>query len=475
MRYPFTLSIMAVLATSVVGCANVPRDAGFADVRDRVIDRVKMDVQWNQGSDADAAVAKRVHAMLQTELSAEQAVQIALLNNRRLQATYEDLMVAQADLVLAGLLRNPVFDAEIRFPASGSGGTGLEMALVQDFIDIFYIPLRKRMAGAEFDAAKSRVTGAVLDLAGEVRLAFYDVQSAQQMLEMRRQIVTATEASYDIARRLREAGNIRELNVATERVLYEESRLQVRAAEAAVVQSRERLNRLMGLWGEQTTWTAAARLPDLPADDATIADVEKRAVEKSLDLELARAHFVSAGASLDAAAPMGLLPEAEIGVSAEREPDGEWAVGPAFSLPIPLFDQGQPAVAAANAKLRRARQQLHATAVEVRSHARAARDAVVAAREQADYYRKVVLPLRQKVVDETQLQYNAMQVSPLQLLQARQQQIDAGTTYIRLLRSYWRARASLDLILSGRLPTSEPGSLEALESNSSSATGRGDH
>lgn len=461
----------------VAGCANVPREAGFADVRQVVAERTGFEVQWNQGSDADTAVESRVKTMLQEELTAEQAVQIALLNNRKLQATYEDLMVAQADLVSAGLLRNPVFDAEIRFPVSGSGGTGLEMALVQDFIDLFYIPLRKRVAGAQFEAAKTRVAGQVLDLAGQVRVAFYNLQAAQQTLEMRRQVLEASESSYDIARRLRAAGNIKELDLATERVLFEQSKLDVRGVESQVVQARERLNRLMGVWGEQTSWTALVRLPDLPAADPPGDEVERRAIEKSLDLEIARREIEAAGASLEVAAPLGLLPEAELGVSAEREPDGEWAVGPAFSLPIPLFNQGQPAVASAHAKMRRARNQHYATAVAVRSHARGARDAVVAARDQAEYFRNVLLPLRQKIVDETQLQYNAMQVSPLQLLQAKQQQIDAGATYIRLLRNYWQARADLDLIVSGRMTSFSggegPNSLET--PITPAAGGRGDH
>lgn len=461
------------LLLAVAGCANVPNDAGFPDVQQQVAERTGLDVRWNRGSDADRAVEARVSSMLQNELTAEQAVQIALLNNRRLQATYEQLMVAQADLVSAGLLRNPIFDAEIRFPIEG-GGTGLEMALVQDFIDLFYIPLRKRVAGAEFESAKSRVAAEVLDLAGQVRQSFYALQAAQQTLEMRRQVAEATEASFELVRRLREAGNLRELDLVTEQALREESKLQVRAAEAAVLQSRERLNRLMGLWGPQTSWTAAVRLPDLPAAEPSSDDVERLAVEKSLDLEIARRQVDAAGTSLEVAAPMGLFPEAELGASAEREGDGEWAVGPAFSLPIPLFEQGQPRVAAAAASLRRARQQYYATAVDVRSHARAARDAVVAARDQADYHRKVILPLRQRVVDETQLQYNAMQVSPLQLLQARQQQIDAGATYIRLLRSYWQARTALDLILSGRMAEVEDAQIDE-SSTSTPAGGRGDH
>lgn len=467
--------LLASVALLVGGCASVPRQAGFGDVERAIAERTGQRVHWNQGTASDQAVDAQVRAMLQKELAADEAVQIALLSNRGLQATYEDLSIAQADLVSAGLLRNPVFDAQVRFGTAG-GGTGLDLGLVQDFIDLLYIPLRKRMAGAAFEAAKLRVTGLVMDLAGETRAAFHTFQAAQQTLEMRRQVLAATEASYDIARRLREAGNTRDLDLFTEQALYEQSKLDVRAAEAQVVQDREQLNEHMGLWAEAAAaWTAVPRLPDLPPQEPVLDDLERRAVERSLDLQASRQQIAMAGRSLGLAAPFGLLPEAEVGAVAEREPEGGWSVGPAFALPIPLFNQGQPAFAAAQAELRRARQRYAAMAVSLRARARAAGDAVIAARDQAEYYRRVILPLRGKIVEQTQLQYNAMQVSPLELLRAKQQQIDTGATYIRSLRAYWLARTELDQLLSGRMASFARGPMDASENSSSPAGGRGGH
>lgn len=469
------LGALTLGALTVSGCVTVPREAGFPDVEKNVAERTGQRVHWNQGTAADQAVEGRVRAMLANELSAGQAVQVALLNNRSLQATYEDLSVAQADLVAAGLLKNPVFDAQFRFDVAGSG-TGVDVGLVQDFVDILMIPLRKRVAAATFEAVKIRVAGRVIDLAGQTRMAFVSYQSSRQSLAMRRQVLAATDAAFDLARRLREAGNTRELDLLAEQTLFEQTKLDVRSAELKVAQDREGLNELMGLWGEPAgTWTAADRLPDPPAEDAgtvagvPLADVERRAVERSLDLESDKQQVEVAAWTLGLKVPFGVLPEADVGVAAEREVEGGWSIGPAVSLPIPLFNQGQPAIAAANAELRRARQQYAATAIVVRARSRAAREAVVAARELADQHRMVLLPLRQKVVDQTQLQYNAMQVSPLQLIQAKQQQIDAGAAYVRALRTYWLARAELDQILSGRLPAGDRGAAGADEPMSSSA------
>ena len=475
LRPTIQVATAAVGLLFLAGCANVRRAAGFGDVEKVVAERTGKRVHWNQGTASDGAVEAQVRAMLQKELTADEAVQVALLNNRNLQATYENLMVAQADLVAAGLLRNPVFDAEIRF-AEGGGGTGVELAVIQDFIDILYIPLRKRLATAAFEAAKLRVAGEVLDLAGEVRAAFYSLQASLQTLEMRRQVLAVTAASYELAQRLRAAGNNRELDLANERALYEQSKLDVRAAEAQVAQARERLNRLMGLWGSRTNWTVASRLPEVPSDTVAAEGLERRAVARSLDLAAARQEVEQAARGLGIAAPFGILPEAEAGVSAEREPDGEWAAGPAFSLPIPLFNQGQPAVAAARAQLRQARERYAATAVEVRSRVRAAHEAVAANRDQARYYQAVLLPLRQRIVELTQLQYNAMQIGAFQLLQAKQEQINAGNAYIRTLRDYWVARTELELLLSGRMASLGSGNTDMNESSAPPArAGEGGH
>ena len=441
------------MAGLLAGCAAVPRDAGFGDVRATVAERTGgKRVRWNQGTAADAAVAREVRSLLNGELTADEAVQIALLNNRGLQATYEDLMVAQADLVAAGLLANPVFDAEIRIHEGGEG-IGGEYAIVQEFLGVFQIPLRRRVAAAAFEATKIRVAGAAIDLAADVREAYYDVQAARQLSEMRRTVLEASEASYEITKRLHAAGNITDLALNLERAAYEQAKLDVAAAEYEIIARRERLTSLMGLWGAGAgSWQVAERLPE-PGDlsqELRAQGLERQVVANSLELGAIRQDIEAAGRVLGLNRTFGLLPDLELGASAEHEPEGEWAAGPALSLPIPLFNQGQPAVAAARAELRRAKAEYVATAVELRSAARAAAALLQNARSRIAYYRQVVLPLRAQIVDQSQLQYNAMQIGPFQLLQARQQQIEAGAQYIEALREYWQARSAADVLLSGR-------------------------
>jgi cobalt-zinc-cadmium efflux system outer membrane protein len=104
-----------------------------------------------------------------------------MLNNRDLQGTYTELGVAQADLVQAGFFRNPILDAAVLFPLSGVR-PDLQLSVVISFLDALYVPLRKRVAAAQFEDAKLRVTGTVLDFAAQVRAAFYGHQANEQTL-----------------------------------------------------------------------------------------------------------------------------------------------------------------------------------------------------------------------------------------------------------------------------------------------------
>jgi len=434
----------------LTGCASVNLSAGVPEVRAAVEERYAAKLVWNRGTELDKEAEEKLRALRQKKLTADDAVQIAMLNNRDLQAIYTELGLAQADLVQAGLFRNPILDAAVLFPLSGVR-PDIQLSVVVSFLDALYVPLRKRVAGAQFEEAKLRVTGAVLDFAVQVRTAFYEHQANEQMLELRQSIVQALTASFEVSRRLHEAGNITDLDLARDRAQAETSKLALRSAEVTARQSREQLNSLMGAWGEDTEWTVDGHLPEIPSQPSPVKGIERAALSRSIDLSHARQRIIAVGQQLGYERATALIPAMDLGVEGERE-EG-WKVGPVLSVPIPLFDQGQARVGRAVAELRRARQEYYALAVRVRATARAVQERMLGAQDRALYYRDILLPLRERIVNESQLQYNAMQIGIFQLLREREQQIETGVAYVEALREYWLARADLEQISSGRLPT----------------------
>lgn len=247
MTRPQRTRIAAVLAAfAMTGCASLSPDPAFEEVAAVVNERGGLRIHWNQGTEEDARVAAAVDALLSKELTADTAVQVALLNNPSLQATYASLGVAQADLVQAGLMRDPILNTVFRFPESG-GPVSWDIGLAFEFLSLFTLPLRKKVAESEFEAARIRVSGAVLDHAAETRTAFYAYQAAMQSLEMMRQVAASTQASHHLSKQLREAGNITDLALAQSRGMAEQARIDLADAEAATMAAREELNIFMGL------------------------------------------------------------------------------------------------------------------------------------------------------------------------------------------------------------------------------------
>lgn len=471
-RIIFMLIVMLLAS----GCATVPPDAGFDDVAQRVESRLGQRVRWNRGTEQDAEAKAAIDGLLAKELAVDSAVQIALLNNGWLQAKYEDLGVSQAEVVQAGLLKNPVFSFSAGVPLAG-GQVDMTISVAQDFLEVIFIPLRKAVAEAQFESAKLGVTAEVLDVAARTRMAFYRVQADDQLLEMYEQVVSATDAGYDAAERLHKAGNIRDLDLHNEKAMRDQSRLDLTMAQSATMTSRETLNRVLGLWGADTGWTIAHRLPPVPSDAIEMDNIEADAVRNSLDLAMVRQRIQANGYSLGLTKATALAPSLELGPDAERE-DGDWDVGPHLSLPIPLFDQGQARIAAAQAELRRQRQLYIATAVDVRSAAREARQRLATARRVALFYQDEVLPLRQKIVNETMLEYNAMQVGVFQILNAKQQQIETGRRYVESLYAYWSSRTGVEALRQGRMSGADRSNTTTMSTSpmmSGAAVDRGGH
>jgi len=455
--------------------ACVSTDAGYSDVRRLTADRLNKDVRWYE-HDAIHNSDDRVRQLLSAPLDADASVQVALLNNQGLQAEFEELGIARSRFVGALRLPNPTVDVALRYPLEGSSEPNVDIDALIDITALLFLPLQGGAADAALDAARYSVTGRVLDLAFEARVTFYAYQAAEQTLELRRSIVDALRASFEVAQKLHEAGNVTDLSYANERALYEEARVAYTQAEADVRAKREELNATMGLWGPPgADWKAMDRLAAPGASSgADLGQVEAKAIERSLDLQIGRKRFAAAARTANFERTRGWVPELRAGISAERElgSGGDWALGPAVALEVPLFYQGQGETGAALAQMRSEQRRYTDTAVRIRAAARAAAAKLDVAAKNAAYYQDVLLPLRQRIVDETQLQFNAMNVGVFQLLQAKRDQIETARAYVQALREYWTARAEVDQLLAGRLPRTaeagERGGGERFESSSTS-------
>jgi cobalt-zinc-cadmium efflux system outer membrane protein len=406
----------------------------------------------------DSSRSTRDTAQLLAEpLTADASARLALLNHRGARAAAQDLGIAQAELSAVRRLPNPELDAALRF--HGGDTPELELGAMIDVSALLLTLSRAGAVEADVTAAKLEAVGVMVDASFDARRAFIEFQAASEVLELRQRLLAAFEAAASVAEQLRQAGNATELDLLTERAARERARLEAEGARTDVALARERLNAAMGINEDQRRWTAAGKLPELPARELLLDELEQYALRASLDLAAAKHRYAAASKQAGLASVSGFLPELKAGVSAERADD--WSVGPAVALELPIFYQGQGEAGAARARARQALDHYASTAVDVRSAAREARAALEAARRNVVHARDVLVPLGDQVLAQAQLEYNGMQVGVFQLLAAKREALAAAEQLVLLRREYWLARLRAEQLLAGRVAEHAPRALTA--------------
>ena len=263
------------------------------------------------------------------------------------------------------------------------------------------------------------------------------------------QVKSAAEASAELARRMAAVGNWNRLQQAREQGFYADAALNLARAERAQVRARERLTRLMGLWGTQTQFQVPERLPDLPREANELANIEQRAMAERLDVQAAKAGIEQLARNLGLTRTTRFINVLEFGVVRNSSNELPTQRGYEISLELPLFDWSGARVAKAEAIYMQAVDRAAETAVNARSQVREAYLAYRASHDIARHYRDEIVPLRKRIADENLLRYNGMLIGVFELLADARSQIASVNAYIEALRDFWLAQAELDMALIG--------------------------
>ena len=448
------LRIAMLLLLPVLGaCATVSAERVQNDLSQVVSQRAAQPVDWVTGGPDDQKVRDAVQRMLADELTLNEAVAIALVNNRELRATLLHANIARADLVQAGLLENPSFGFSI---LDGGAGVEREFSAFQDFLGVFTLAARKKLAAQELERTRLEVAQRALDLLAEVKQAYYGLVADKQAIELFSQVIDSTEAAAELAHRQHSAGTLSLREQALQQSFHAQSTLESARAEASFGVDRERLNRLLGLWGADTGWKLPSRLPEIPAELPSTASLESRSVSERLDLAADQAAVEAVNMALGYTRQTRWLSALGIGFTVKRDTDGTYSRGPQIELGLPVFDRGQGRIARLEAELQEAEARYGQHAIEVRSEVREATLRAAAAHGAVMHYRNAVLPLADRVVDETLKFYNGMLVGVYELLAAQQSQVHAARDYIGAWRDFWIAWTEIEHAVGGTVALAAP-------------------
>ena len=445
-RFVAAFAAIAVLG----GCASFSTDSGFGPVEQTAKERLSKDLHWARTAGDREALAQRVQDLLAKPLTADDAVQVALLNNRGLQADFAELGIGNAELVQAGRLPNPGFS----FARMTRGDeVELERGLHINLARLISMPLIQQVEGRRFAQTQGRVAMAVLSLAAQTRKTYFQALAAEETVRYMRQVKQAAEASAELARRMQQVGNFNKLQRAREQAFYADAALNLARAEQAQRATRERLTRLLGVWGEQTAFTLPERMPDLPnlpiaAEDRP--DIERVAMAQRLDVQGAKLMAEQTAKNLGLTKTTRFINVLELGYAYNSSNEAPTQRGWEISVELPLFDWGGARVARAEAVYMQAVDRAAQTAINARSEVREAYGAYRSAYDIALHQRDELVPLRKLIQEENVLRYNGMLIGVFELLADARLQIASVNSYIESLRDFWIAQADLELALIGQ-------------------------
>ena len=445
--HPRTRLALAALALfTLSGCATLSSDAGFGPVEQTAKDRLGKDIKWAR-SDADRdAIEMRVAQLLEQPLSVDDAVQIALLNNKGRQASFNELGISEADMVQAGRLPNPGFSfGRLRQGSSLEIDRSIQFNLVR----LLMLPTINQIESRRFEQTRDAVALSVLSLASETSKAYYLAVAADETGRYMLQVQTAAEAGAELALRQAQAGNWNKLQQAREQSFYADAALNLARSEQARSAARERLTRLMGLWGPQTQFRLPERLPDLPKAPNDLPDIEQTAMAQRLDVQAAKLGTEQVAKNLGLTRATRFINVLEVGAVRNSYNDAPTQRGYTISVELPLFDWGDARVAKAEAVYMQAVNRAAETAINARSEVRGAYANYRTSYDIARHFRDEIVPLKKRISEENQLRHNGMLIGVFELLADARSQITSVNGYIESLRDFWLAQADLDMALIG--------------------------
>jgi outer membrane protein TolC len=442
-------STKLLILSSVIllsGCATFSKDGGLDGVKQITQRSVKQDIAWPKSKDEQSAINQRVAELRKQKLDVESAVQIALLNNKGLQASLYELGIAESDVIQAGRLPNPRFSM---FWARNGGEYNIEQALTFNIFSLITMPRIKKIERQRFELTKQQTAYEVVRLAYETRQAYFNALAAAEQTKYSEQVKGSAEASAELARRMVKAGNFNKLEQAREQSFYADAALDFASAKNRQNASYEALARLLGL--SINDFVLKDRLPDLPKSIEALQTVEKNAFEQRLDLLTVRNQNDVLAKQLGLTKTTRFINVLELGPARvlEGRRGEDYKNGVDISFEIPLFDWGTARVARAESIYMQSVNRAAQVATNAQSEIRSAYYSYRTSYDIAKHYRDEIVPLRKKILDENQLRYNGMLVGPFELLAEARAQVSSVKNYIDALREFWVAESTLQMSLIG--------------------------
>lgn len=439
--------------------AFLPQD-GFETVALRSGQVTGKETAWVQDRQQATAVDAKVRRLLEGKyLGSDAAVQVALLNNKGLQASYADIGISVADLWQETL---PPLNPTISLSYGTVDFTRtVEGLVVSNIMALITRERRLDVATARVHAAQLGAVLRTLEMASQTRRAWIEAVAAWENVALLNRAKVAADAAAELAAGLGGSGAMTKADQAREQVFYAELAGRTAMARLQARLAKERLVSLLGLYGRDVNLEVPNALPRLPRAVAKREGIEAEALRRRVDVQLAKLQLDTLAKSYgltkatryvsDLELGAGIVAEEEVKEDADGDKEGKTTFSPAVqaSLTIPIFDSGQARLRKAEFEYLRAANLLAERGVKVRSEARSAYQAYRSGYDIARHYQNSVLPLRTTLEKEAVLTYNGMITSTFELITDTRERIEANIAALEARKAFWLADEGLTSAVHG--------------------------
>lgn len=385
-------------------------------------------------------------------------------DNPELQAARYAVDIGRARLVEAGLLPNPRLELStannLAYGSEYSAGIGLS----QEFPIAGRLLQQKSVARVDVARAQAEVEDAERKLAGEVASAVYRVLILDRQIEARQRLIEVDQHLLATAQVRYKAAEVSELDVNI--ASLDLQRLQ---QEGVVLQSERasqlvELNALLGHPADRAL-TIDESLPE-PSPPEEMAVLQARALSARPDLRAARldADRASAEKQLamarrweDWSVGVGLQQDRQV-IDGAPPQSIDHSLGVNLSIPLPLWNRNQAAIAEADASGAQARSRVEALKLSIASDVATAYREALTLQKVLQGNGQTLRPVAARNVALAQQGYQQGLVTLLDVVQAQRQAAELESADLDTLDKYAQARVRLRSAVSDfpLLPASAP-------------------
>lgn len=426
------------------GCASVQTVQEWQKIKSFAIERTGNEIIWQKSEEDEKKIKEEINKLLSDNLTMDDSVRIALINNKRLQAAFEEIGIAKADLVQAGLFTNPDLSAIFRFPLGG-GRTGVETGGLLNVSDIWQIPIKKKIASARLEMTLNQISNEILNTVKDAKSAYIDYTALSLIRDEMERMKDAVDEWRDHIIYRERFGFSSSLDVYMAEGIATEIELEFSKIESELLMAKYKLNRVMGLsYNHDFNIVIALSEEVLPLPE--LERLISQAIAFRPDLQLIKLE-VEESANILSLERSRIFSNVRTGILYEKGIEGDESMDAEIGIQLPIFDQNQAQIAKAEYRFRQKEKELEAKIKEISEEVSITYERISFLGQRINSLKTRIIPGRKQALRFAERYFNAMELNMLYLLEAQQKLLETKKHYFNALKEYHKQTIELERII----------------------------